>query len=131
MGKRLAPVAAVGEGRLAELIAGLGSDVFADREKATKELEKLGEAAGDALRQALAVNPPLEARRRLERLLKALDTEKANPSGARLRLLRGVEVLDRLNSAEARALLRKLAAGAPGALLTREASDALARGAGR
>jgi len=49
-------------------IADLDSGQFAVREKATRELEKLGESARPALRKALEDHPKPEARKRLERL---------------------------------------------------------------
>src|SRR5439155_21300155 len=56
------PTAADAE-RIAKLIAQLGSDVFAERQKATKELEEIGAPALDALRQATRNDNP-ERRRR-------------------------------------------------------------------
>jgi hypothetical protein len=53
---------------IARWVADLDSNQFATREKATHELEKLGEAAQPALRKALEDNPKPEARKRLERL---------------------------------------------------------------
>jgi hypothetical protein len=52
-------------------ISELNSDQFAVREKATRELEKLGESAQPALRRALENHPKPEARKRLERLTEA------------------------------------------------------------
>jgi hypothetical protein len=54
--------------KIAHWIHDLDSDQFAVREKATKELAKLGEAAQPALRKALEDHPKPEARKRLERL---------------------------------------------------------------
>jgi hypothetical protein len=53
---------------IARWIADLDSEKFATREKATHELEKLGEAAQPALRKAIEGHPNPEARKRLERL---------------------------------------------------------------
>jgi hypothetical protein len=52
-------------------IAELDSNQFSVREKATRELEKLGESAQPALRKALENHPKPEARKRLERLTQA------------------------------------------------------------
>ncbi len=125
--KRLAPVPAVDEKRLARLIADLDSDAFADRERATGELEKLGDAAEVSCRAALAAGPSPEKRRRLERLLKPIDAQATDPSPERLRLSRGLEVLERVGTPQARGLLKALAGGAVGAWLTREAKEALTR----
>jgi WD40 repeat protein len=110
--------------RLARLIADLDGERFAARERATAELAKLGDAAGPALQQLLDGKPTPEARRRAEQLLTDL---KTNTAPARLRGLRAVEVLEAVGTPEARRELGRLAGGAPGARLTREARAALDR----
>jgi hypothetical protein len=81
------------------------------------------DVAEPALRRALAGRPSLEVRQRLEKLLDQL----AHPSPDVLRALRAIEVLESVGTAEAKAVLGKLAAGQPGAGLTREAKAALRR----
>src|SRR5258707_1351626 len=56
--------------RVAKLIADLDARVFATREKATKELQRLGKRIEPALRKALDESLVLEVRKRLEELLK-------------------------------------------------------------
>jgi hypothetical protein len=119
LAKRLQPVIEEPK-RAARLVAELDSDDFATREKASKELAGLGTAAEPALRRVLAGQPPLEARLRIEKLLRGLEREYFG-------LLRGIEVLEWLNTAEARKLLTALAEGKREARLTREAKVALAR----
>jgi hypothetical protein len=63
-------------------------------------------------------------RQRIEALLARHD-DVATPEN--LRALRGVEVLERISTSEARELLRELAGGAPGAFLTLQARAAFAR----
>jgi dipeptidyl aminopeptidase/acylaminoacyl peptidase len=123
--EHLRPAKGLEAAAIAQLIADLDSDEFAVREKATRELEQLGEPAAPPLRLALQGNLSLEARRRAESVLQKL--EGPPWSGERLRELRAVEVLELSGSAEARAVLRGLAKGIPGAMLTQEASAALAR----
>ncbi|MFO0842599.1 MAG: hypothetical protein U0797_09420 [Gemmataceae bacterium] len=65
--------------------------------------------------------PSLEARKRLERLLAAVDADVHTPSPERIRALRAVELLERIGTPAARRALAELAGGAPGARLTREA----------
>jgi hypothetical protein len=114
------------EGReLGRLIAELDSDEFSVREKATRELEQLGEPASPALRLALQGPLSLEARRRAESVVQKL--EGPPWSGQRLRELRALEVLELIGTAEAKDMLRGLAKGAAGAMLTQEAGAALAR----
>jgi hypothetical protein len=120
LSERVQPAPSVGARRIAAFIAELGSEQFKTRENATREL------AAPAVHKALAGDAPLEVRRRLEVLRKKLDT--AGLSVETLRLVRAVEVLERLGTPEARGLLTRLAAdGAPGARLTREAAAALRR----
>jgi RNA polymerase sigma factor (sigma-70 family) len=124
--QRLRPVpllTAAGRERFARLLAELGSDRFAVRERAASELAKQGDTVELLLRQALARKPTLEVRRRLEKLLGDLAPE----SPKRLRLVRAVEALEHAGGAEARRLLEELAGGAPGAWLTREARASLDR----
>ncbi|HZY89019.1 MAG TPA: sigma-70 family RNA polymerase sigma factor [Gemmataceae bacterium] len=119
--KALRPVPAADPKQVARLIAGLDDDAFAARERASAELAKLGEAAADGLRRALADKPSPEVRRRVTALLGRLGAPE------RLRAERALEVLERVGTAEARRALGDLAAGAPGAWLTEQARAALRR----
>jgi RNA polymerase sigma factor (sigma-70 family) len=119
--EHLRPVAAADPKQTARLIADLDGDDFETRERAARALEKLGEGAEAALRKALAGKPSAEAGRRIEALLSSVEGRQ------KLEMLRGVEVLERLGTAEARELLETLARGTPGARLTREASAAAER----
>lgn len=107
------------------LITDLESDEFEKREKASRALAMAGKAAQPLLRKALAANPGLEKKRRLQELLDALSNAEL-PSGM-LRPLRAVEMLERLGTAEARQLLQELARGNPDARLTGDATAALRR----
>jgi WD40 repeat protein len=110
--------------RLAQLIADLDAERFLVREQATTELAKLEDGAEPALRRLLAGKPRPEARRRAEKLL---DAVKVQVSPTILRGLRAVEVLEAIHTPAARRELERLAAGAPGVRLTREARAALDR----
>jgi WD40 repeat protein len=123
--ERLRPAAPLDSKWVARRIAELDSDRFEKRQQAADELERLGERAEPALRQALKGKPSLEAHRRLQALLDKVT--RAAPSGARLQALRAVEVLERLDGPQAREVLTRLAAGPPEARLTQEAQAALRR----
>jgi RNA polymerase sigma factor (sigma-70 family) len=126
LGGRVKPAPSADAWRLAALLAGLGNEQFQAREQATRELEKLGEVALPALRKALAGDPPLEVKRRLEVLLEKM--EGASLPSETLRPVRAVEVLEYIGTAEARAIVERLARdGAAEARLTREAEAALRR----
>jgi WD40 repeat protein len=106
--------------RSSQLVADLGSDAFATRQKAAVELEKMGNAAIPALRKALAArpSPSLEARRRIEQILAGLDSKEAS---FHLRKSRALEALELIATPAARDLLQSLSAGDPSAALTQEA----------
>jgi WD40 repeat protein len=110
--------------RLARLLADLDSDRFEVREAATKQIEEIGELVKPALQKVLIGKPSLEVQRRVEQIL--TNVEPAH-SPEQLRILRAVEVLELIGTAEARRLLETLASGAPEARLTREAKASLAR----
>jgi hypothetical protein len=95
------------------------------REAAVKEFENMGAVVTPALRQALAGNPSLELRRRLERLLE--QAGRQIPSGERLGRLRALRVLEQIGSPEARRMLEVMAGGAPAAWETQEAKACLRR----
>jgi hypothetical protein len=118
--ERLARRPAVEDEQIRQWIAGLDSDQFAARERATAELKKLGHFAEPALRQALRGNPPSEPRRRIEQLLQQLATP-----GYQLRASRVTEVLEQVGTPEARKVLEALAKGE--GLLGRQAKASLAR----
>jgi hypothetical protein len=118
---RLRPVTPEDSRRVAQLVADLHSDRFECRRQAQEELEGMGELAEAALRQALADDPPLDVRQRLERLLGRLATA---PPTRQLRDLRAVELLEWIGTSAARQVLGELAGGAAAARLTRQASQA-------
>jgi hypothetical protein len=106
------------------VLADLDSDNFTTRQKAESRLKKLGPAAESLARAALEGRLSLEVRRRLERFIRALESD------GRMRwrrALRAVEVLEHAAGPEARQLLTDLAAGDPAGRLTAEAKAALGR----
>jgi RNA polymerase sigma factor (sigma-70 family) len=106
------------------LLADLDSDNFATRQKAEAKLDKLGPAAEPLARAALKRGPSLEVRRRLDRFLRALESEE---QASWRRTLRALEALEHAASPEARQLLTDLVAGDPESRLAREAKVALGR----
>jgi RNA polymerase sigma factor (sigma-70 family) len=122
LAKQLQSAQPVDTKRIERLIADLNNGHFQIREKAAKELETLTDRAVPTLRKALAGNPSLEAKRRLEALLDRL--EAVGTSAETIREVRVVEALEWIGNAEARRLLAKLAAGAPETRLTQEAKEA-------
>jgi WD40 repeat protein len=123
--RRLAPVQRVPTERIARLIADLEDARFSVRERATDELEGIGELALPALRKALAGRPSLELRRRASEVVAKI--EAPVPPPRRLREIRAVAALEYAGTDEARRLLRSLADGAPETRLTQEAKASLRR----
>jgi RNA polymerase sigma factor (sigma-70 family) len=124
--ERLRPVPKPDAERVKRLIADLNSKQFAVRDRAEKELDRLEDRVAAALRQALERADSLEVQRRLAGLL-ARCADTAVPAPERLRVLRAIEVLERIGSAEARRILETLASGAVEARLTREAAASVRR----
>jgi hypothetical protein len=124
--ERIKPVANVPAKRLEQLLADLDSSSFEVRNKASEQLQKLGELAEPALRQALAAQPALELRQRLEKLLEDAPSFRV-PAPDQLQALRSVQVLERIGTAEAQEVLQALARGAHEARLTYEVQAALDR----
>jgi WD40 repeat protein len=118
--EKLLPIQGDTPSQVTRMIEELDSNQFAVREKAAAELEELENSAEPALRQALADNPSLEVRRRIEQLLGKLDV-----SPERLQKLRALEVLEHIATPEAREVLLALAQGAPKSRLTQEAKASL------
>jgi WD40 repeat protein len=125
--ERLAPAPVVAEQRLQELLADLDAGDFVRRDGAARELLKLGDAAEAALRALAAKPPSLEARRRAELVLKALDQRFRQFPSPAVRTARALQVLESIGSEEARQLLEALAKGDPRAGQTQLARDALER----
>jgi hypothetical protein len=109
--------------RIAELVRALADKKFQVREQASADLLKLEELSQPMLLEALRASPDLELQRRIEHLLKLIG---AVPPEKR-RQLRAVEALERMRSATADDLLRRLSRGNPALWLTREAAEAEGR----
>jgi len=121
----LRPAAPPDARQLARLLADLDSDAFAVREKATRELEALGEAAAPAFRKALEGSPSLETRRRVTRLLEQATVRALSPE--QLRVQRAAGCPGVLRPPRRRGACWRNWAGAPEVRLTRDANSARKR----
>jgi hypothetical protein len=124
--EQVKPEPGVAESKIESLLKDLESNDFNVRQAATDELEKLGPLAVPALKKLLEGQPALETRQRVDKLLQRLETG-AEPPAEQLRAIRAVRILEWLGDADARAILDKLAKGAPGARLTVDAQEAVER----
>jgi hypothetical protein len=106
--------------RLKKCLTDLDSDDFETRTWAEAALLAHGPGTTGALHKAMKAVHSLEVRLRIERVLRRWHFEA-------LRLSRAVSALEKSGTAEAKALLKKLAAGEAGAPLTENAKAALKR----
>jgi WD40 repeat protein len=125
LARNLKPVPEVPAERIAGWIRQLDSEDFKTREEANRQLSAVLDQAVEQLPAVEKKPGTLEAWTRARRLLERDKELDRGPE--RLRQLRAVEVLERIGSPEAKALLQKLAKGAPRAFLTREARESLER----
>jgi WD40 repeat protein len=123
--QRMRPVPAADQAAVTGWITALDSADSRAREHAMAELERLEEGALPMLKKALNADPSTETRRRLQMLVDSL--EQPMSSGHRLQALRGLEVLERVGTPDARQVLEALSGGSPGARLTQEAKASLRR----
>jgi WD40 repeat protein len=123
--ERLRPAPAADANQIDRWLAELDSSRFADRERATRELERQEGRAEPALRRLLANAPTAEARRRAEGMLARLHGPIADTE--MLRALRAVEALELMGTRDAKELLQEVARGAPESRLTQEAKGSLGR----
>ena len=122
---RLKPEPPLDDNRVRKLISDLDDDEFEVRDRAQKELAAFGQSIDPILRATLDSKPPLEARQRIQQIL---DPLQAIPkTQEQMRLLRALEVLERIASPESKVVLTKIANGAATAEVTRVAKESLAR----
>ncbi len=110
--------------RIKELIADLDATEFKKRDSARQEMTALNELAEPFIREALNHSPSLEKRRRLELIQSSLNV---SIPAKEMPLVRGIQILERIASPEAKQFLRDLAAGTPAARQTRLARESLER----
>jgi hypothetical protein len=122
--EKLKPVKELPPAKIDALMAGLDAEEFAAREKASRDLVAVGDAAEARLRALLGGKPGLEVKRRAEDVLSRIEAGRLRPE-------RAIEVVERIGDDRAVNLLRELAGGMSGAALTSDAAGALARLAAR
>jgi WD40 repeat protein len=122
---RIRPAAAADPVVVKRLLSELDDDSFEVRERAARELAKLGKQAVPLLQRTLQAGPSPEVRRRIAEVLAELS--RTRPTGDDLAALRTLEALERMGTDEAKAVLADLAKGAPDAELTRLAQASLER----
>jgi DNA-directed RNA polymerase specialized sigma24 family protein len=110
---------------LAQKAGSIRSDRFEVREQASRAPENVADLAEPRLRDVLLGRPAAQTRRRVEAILEK-HAAAARPA-EQLRMLRALEVLEYVGTADAREVLQDLAAGSPAAWQTREARACLRR----
>jgi WD40 repeat protein len=122
---RLKPIPHIDPKLLDKLFDELNSEKFKVREKASFELEKLGDLALGELQKRLVQKPTLELRQRMEKLLLKLLGPVTSPE--MMQQMRAIEALEKMGTPEALEVLVGLAKGAPGHRVTEDASAAAKR----
>jgi hypothetical protein len=122
--KRLQPDEGATDKEIRELIHNLSSGKFAQRDVAMRRLKQIGTRSLPALEQALKKAPDLETGRRIQELLKTVETTLTPEA---LRDMRGLQILEMVGTPTARQLLGEIARGDAGAAKTRLAQAALER----
>jgi RNA polymerase sigma factor (sigma-70 family) len=117
---RLQPATPADAQKFQALVAELDNKDFAVRDKATRMLEGMGEAAEAALRKTLQGNPSLEVRQRLELILQKRGKDV-------IRQLRAIEALEQIGTVEARQFLEGLAKAIPNPQSAHAAAEAAKR----
>ena len=122
---RMSPLMRARPDQLEAWIAALDSKRFTIRESAEQCLAMQYELAEVELRKSLTKDLAPEVYRRLEQILRfAWD---GGLVAQQLQMLRALEILENIGTAEAKRVLETIAAGEPGFRITREAKNALAR----
>jgi WD40 repeat protein len=121
----LKPAPAVDLARLQHLIGELKNANYAVRDKASRNLAQMDTQIIPALEVILHDEAPVEAKRRITKIIEELEAHKTAP--ANFRAVRAVEVLERIGSQESTALLQSFSNGAAHSRLTTAAKDALSR----
>jgi WD40 repeat protein len=122
--KRLQPDEGATDREIRELITNLSGAKFAQRDVAIRRLKQIGTRSLPALEQALKKAPDLETGRRIQELLKTVETSLTPET---LRDLRALQILEMIGTPAARQLLSEIARGDAGAGKTLMAQAALAR----
>ena len=123
--ERVRVVPRIKEGSFDRIVKALDAAGFNEREAASAELDRLGSSAVPAIKARLKAGASEEMRTRIERFLTKHDCPDLRPE--ELQALRGIEVLETIGNADAKKALESLAAGEPGARVTREALRAARR----
>jgi WD40 repeat protein len=124
---RIGPVPVLTDEEMRALVGDLDSPDFSRREEIQGRIEEQGDRAVPALKGALDGSPTPEMEIRIRGVLDALRTPIRVFPSVRLRSIRVIQVLERIGTEEACAILREVAEGAPHALRTLEARAALRR----
>lgn len=112
--------------RIRTLIEQMNDDAFRVRRDAELELLRIGQPALPALVDA-AKSSSANLAMRSRKLIEAIKANFPTPPVERMRALRGVEILERLGTADARATLRELAIHAKDSEIRRDANEAAER----
>ena len=125
--ERIKPIARIkyDQALVSKKIAELDSKRFVVREAAAKELERIGRPALPTINESLKGDVTEDLRDWLTKIRAKVDKPETGEDW--LLHLRGIEVLERIGTPEAKGVLSEIAEGAPEEVPTRAAKSALAR----
>jgi hypothetical protein len=121
----LRPVPKIEDKMIFQWTKDLDHDDFQVREKATQELQKLGELIEPVLKKLVIDSKSAEVKVRAEVLLERSAKKLQSPE--RMQTVRALESLEYMGTPQALTFLRELAHGNPAAQVTREATASLKR----
>lgn len=122
--QRLKPTPRPDEQHVRDLIRRLDDDNYEVRRNASRELRRMAHLVQEQLQEASHNHPSRETQQRCKVLLSATGSSLVSHP-EELCALRAVAVLERIDTPQARRVLKTLSQGAPGSFLTEEAKTAL------
>lgn len=126
LSKQMQPVKAADPDEIKKLLRDLGDDTFTTRKTAFRRLKELDRLAIKEVEAAFKTSQSQEVKKRCNDLLKSARSNLVT-NREQIHQLRAIQVLEKIGSPKAEALLEKLATGAPEARQTIEAKKVLAR----
>jgi hypothetical protein len=129
LSERIEPAtpAPLDERHVERLIRNLDHREFDVRQTATRELAMLGEAVLSHLKHAASHNRGKELNLRVAHIVETIQSRPRQVPGKTLRTVRAIDVLERIGTPAAQAVLEQVAAGESAARETLEAQRSLAR----
>lgn len=115
--KKLRPVPPIDQELVSGCLVNLSSKSFATRDRASRQLERIGEKLISALNRHLSEAKGLEEKSRIKKLIK----NAQHPSPGERQAHRAIQVLEHIGTERAKKLLQRIASGCPESRITKAA----------